>query len=85
MKRIQYNDEIFILKTVETDSEWVLEQAYKEIEFLEILAGEVNIPKLILKCESETNLRLVFMLIYSKFQTRSYWPSMKAFHYPFEN
>ena len=64
MKRIQYNDEIFILKTVETDSEWVLEQAYKEIEFLEILAGEVNIPKLILKCESETNLRLVFMLIF---------------------
>ena len=64
MKRIQYNDEIFILKTVGTESEWVLEQAYKEIVFLEELSGEVNIPKLILKCESETNLRLVFILIY---------------------
>ena len=64
MKRIQYNGEILILKTVETDSEWVLEQAYKEIEFLEILVGEMNIPKLILQCESETNLRLVFSMIY---------------------
>ena len=64
MQRIQYNDEIFILKTVGTESEWVLEQAYKEIEFLEILAGEMNIPKLILQCESETNLRLVFSMIY---------------------
>ena len=78
MKRIQYDDEILILKTVETDSEWVLEQAYKEIEFLEILAGKVNIPKLILKCESETNLRQVFIVIYSKFQTRSHWSSKKS-------
>ena len=69
MKRIQYNDEIFILKTVGTESEWVLEQAYKEIEFLEILAGEMNIPKLILQCESETNLRLVFSTIYQAFTT----------------
>ena len=64
MKRIQYNDEIFILKTVGTESEWVLEQAYKEINYLEKLSGEVNIPKLILKCESETNLRLVSILTY---------------------
>ena len=69
MKRIQYDDEIFILKTVGTESEWVLEQAYKEIEFLEILAGEMNIPKLILQCESETNLRLVFSTIYQAFTT----------------
>ena len=69
VKRIQYNDEILILKSVETDSEWVLEQAYKEIEFLEILAGEMNIPKLILQCESETNLRLVFSTIYQAFTT----------------
>ena len=69
MKRIQYNDEIFILKTVGTESEWVLEQAYKEINYLEELSGEVNIPKLILKCESETNLRLVFSTIYQAFTT----------------
>ena len=64
MKRIQYNDEIFILKTVESESEWVLEQAYKEINYLKELSGELNIPKLILKCESETNLRQVFILTY---------------------
>jgi len=74
VKRIQYNDEIFILKTVGTESVWVLEQAYKEIEFLEILAGEINIPKLILQCESGTNLRLVFSLIYLSLTINEIFP-----------
>jgi len=53
VQRVRHNDEIYILKTVRKESEWLLEQANNEIKFLEIFEGEENFPKLILKCPSD--------------------------------
>ena len=64
MQRVEYNNEIFILKTVRIESEWLLEQAQKEIHFLKIFDGEENFPKLILKCPSDKSLRQVFILMF---------------------
>ena len=62
VQRVEYKNEIFILKTVR-ESEWLLEQAQKEIHFLEIFDDEENIPKLILQCPSDKHLRQVFIMI----------------------
>ena len=64
VQRIEYKNEVFILKTVRIESEWLLEQAQKEIHFLEIFDGEENFPKLILKCPSDKSLRQVFILMF---------------------